>query len=143
MSANITISGNLAADPELRFTKDGKAVVRFTVMTSRSKKNDEGKWESFDVTGWPVTAWDKLAENVAESLLKGDPVIVTGTAATKSWEDKDGNPRSRIEVNAWEVAIGLKRFAVSPRRTERVASTTASTNDDPWATPAKDDIPPF
>jgi single-strand DNA-binding protein len=77
MSANITVIGNLASDPELRFTKDGKAVCSFTVITSTSKKNLAGEWESTDATPWRVTAWDKIGEHASESLTKGSQLSFT------------------------------------------------------------------
>jgi single-strand DNA-binding protein len=127
MSQPITIVGNLASDPELRFTATGKAVCTITIMTSRSVKGDDGKWTSEDVTAWNTTCWDELAEHVADSLLKGDPVVVVGTAASKSWEDKaSGEKRSRLEVTAREVALSLKRFRVTAQRIQRSAA------DDPW-----------
>jgi single-strand DNA-binding protein len=119
MSTEITIAGNLAADPELRFTAQGKAVVKITVMTSRSVKDQDGKWRDEDVTGWPVTCWDTLAENVAESLLKGDEVIVRGYAATRSWESSTGEKRSRVEVTAKTVGASLRRTSVRIQRTDR------------------------
>lgn len=140
MSASLTFTGNLAGDPELRFTSAGKAVAKFTVMTSRRKKNPAGEWEDTDVTAWPVTAWDRLGENVAESLTKGVTVTVTGYAATNSWTDKEGQQRSRVEVTATDVAVSLKWH---PARSDRQPSPSkSSASADPWASP-QDDIPPF
>jgi single-strand DNA-binding protein len=135
MSTNLTVIGNLAADPELRFTAAGKAVASFTVMTSTSKKNEAGEWESTDVTGWVVSVWDRLAENVAESLQKGDSVIVVGKAAWRSWENKDGSKGGRMEITAWNVGTDLKRAPVAIARTDR--SKPAAPAEDAWASPAK------
>ena len=131
MSTPVTLIGNLAADPELRFTASGKAVAKFTVMTSRRVKTDTG-WEDADVTGWPCAAFDRLAENIAESLLKGDPVIVSGEAALRSW-DKDGEKRSRTEITAKEVSVSLRRFPVTPNRAERARPSNPV--DDHWMSP--------
>lgn len=139
MSQHLTIVGNLAADPELRFTASGKALATFTVMTSRSRKLDDGTWESVDVTGWPISVWDRLAEHVTESLKKGDAVIVTGTAAIRSWENNDGSKGSRMEVNAQDVAASMKRNPVVPARAAKASAPAG----DPWGSPASDDIPPF
>jgi single-strand DNA-binding protein len=141
MSAPISFTGNLAADPELRFTSAGKAVAKFTVMTSRRKKTPSGEWEDSDVTAWPVTAWDRLGENVAESLVKGTTVTVTGYAATNSWTDKEGQQRSRVEVTATDVAVSLKWHPARSERTERSGGSPKPA-DNPWDAPA-DDIPPF
>jgi single-strand DNA-binding protein len=103
----LTITGNLAADPELRYTQQGKAVTSMTVMTSRRTKEGE-QWVDVDTTAWKVTSWERLAENVAETLHKGDPVVVVGTAAENSWE-KDGQTFRRIEVTAKHVGADLTR----------------------------------
>lgn len=134
----LTITGNLASDPELKFTNSGKAVVSFTVVSSKSKKLDDGSWENTDVTFWNIKAWDKLAENIADSLRKGVGVIVQGGAVQESWEDKNsGQQRSRIVVTAWSVGVDLKRHNYSVSVVERSDSFTASSasNDDPWSAP--------
>ena len=143
MSANVTVSGNLANDPELRFTKDGKAVVSFTVMTSKSKKNDAGDWESTDVTAWRVSAWDKLAEHIAESIFKGSPVVVTGNAVWKSWENKDGVKGGAMEITAYDVAVSLKRNPVTISKSAGRDTSSNSVANDPWASPANasDEVP--
>lgn len=132
MSAQITITGNLAGDPELKYTAAGKAVIRFTVVTSRRKKEGE-QWVDADTTFWNCSAWDQLAENIAESLGKGDPVVVSGTAAQRDWE-QDGQKRSRIEVTAQHVGIDIKRHPAKSQRTER-----AKTSDDGWGSKASED----
>lgn len=111
----LCITGNLAADPELKFTPQGKAVASFTVISSKSVKKPDGSWESTDVTPWVVKCWNRLAENVAESLEKGVAVVVQGTATQVSWEDKKtGEKRSRMEVTAYSVGIDLKRHIAKP-----------------------------
>ena len=142
MSNPITITGNLAADPELRFTPSGKAVASFTVMTSRSRKNEQtNEWENLDVTGWRCTAWETLAENVAESLTKGMSVIVVGRAFYRSWENKDGEKRGAIEVQADRVAVDLKRHTARVSTAKRGDTTTNVPPNDPWGNPP--DEPPF
>ena len=127
MSTTMTIVGNLAADPELKFTASGKAIATFTVLSSRSRKNEEtGQWESFDTTGWKVTAWERLGENVAESLSKGDGVVVVGTAVWRSWEKDDGSKGGRIEVTATNIGVDLKRGIAKVTRVQRAESTTAN-----------------
>jgi single-strand DNA-binding protein len=138
----MTIIGNLASDPEIRFTPSGKAVASFTILTSKSKKDEAtGKWESTDTTGWLIKAWDQLGENVGESLQKGDAVIVNGTAVYKSWEKEDGSKGGRIEVTAWNVGLDLKRRSAKVNRTDRPAVAVA-VNDDPWASNPVEE-PPF
>lgn len=111
----LCITGNLTADPELKFTPQGKAVASFTVMSSKSVKKPDGTWESTDVTPWTVKCWNRLAENVAESLSKGVAVVVQGTATQVSWEDKKtGEKRSKIEITAYSVGVDLKRHIAKP-----------------------------
>lgn len=151
MSQTMTIIGNLAAEPELKFTPNGKACVKFPVATSERYKNDKGEWESRNLTYWNVIAWDRMAENVTESLRKGDKVIVYGKAYTVSWEDKKtGEKRSRMEVTATEVAIGLSKVVAHIERTEQGpkgggwgAPAQAVEVGNPWSVRAEDDIPPF
>ena len=116
----LTVIGNLASDPELKFTPQGKAVCQFVVISSKSRKNESGEWESSDVTSWYVNVWDALAENTAESLSKGSPVIVYGTAVWKSWESKDtAEKRGRLEITAIDVAHSLKRGTVKASASKR------------------------
>ena len=130
MSTTITVIGNLAADPELRFTPQGKAVASFTVMASKSRKNDAGQWENIDTTGWAVKAWDSLAENIAESLHKGDSVVVVGNAAWKSWEKDDGSKGGRMEITAFNVGADLRRATATVKKATR--SGAPATESDPW-----------
>lgn len=143
----ITIVGNLAQDPELRFTNNGKAVASFTVMSSKSIKKPDGTWEASDMTAWTVKCWNRLAENVADSLRKGVGVVVQGSATQAFWEDKtSGEKKSRIEVTAFSVGVDLKRHIVTINEVTNRTETTKSDND-PWAMPitptTSDDPPPF
>lgn len=134
MSTQITLNGNLTADPELKFTAQGKALAKFTVVTSRRKKLDSGEWVDEGTTFWSCTAWERLAENVAETLRKGDTVIVIGEAETRAWE-KDGQKRDRIEVNAKKVAIDLNRFSARVNRESKGnAAPAKNPADDLWRT---------
>lgn len=150
MSQVITIIGNLTADVELKFTPQGKAVAKFSVATSERFKNEKGEWDSRNLTYWNVIVWDKQAENVADTIGKGDEVIVYGKAYTTSWEDKNtGEKRSRMEVTATKVAVVLNR--VSAKLTKVAFNSGAGVSADVWnATPANDpwsapisDTPPF
>jgi len=93
MSAPITLTGRLVADPEIKFGASGMPIASLRVVTSGRRKTDAG-WEDTDTTFWSVTAFRQLAENVAESLVKGDQVIVTGKVKSREWQDNDGNKRT-------------------------------------------------
>lgn len=105
---NITILGNITRDPELRFTPSGTAVVNFGLAVNRSVQNkNSGEWQT-EVDFFNITAWYKLAENCAESLGKGDRVLVSGRLSQDSWEDKEGQKRSTVKVIASVVAPSME-----------------------------------
>lgn len=135
MSTAVTLKGRLSSDPELKFTASGKALVRLSVVTSRNRKTDEG-WKEEDTTFWDCTIWEADAEAAAESLSKGDQVIVMGDAYARQWEDPHTNEkRSRVEVRARTVAaIVDRRQTAKVSRVKRQAA--AQVENDPWATPA-------
>ncbi len=105
----VTIIGNVTRDPELRYTPNGAALVKFGVAVSRRVKDDvSGQWKDAETSFFDVTAWRTLAENVAESITQGTRVLVTGRLRTNKWETPDGEPRSKIEIEADEVAPSLR-----------------------------------
>lgn len=107
-SVPITIVGNLTDDPELRFTPSGNACAKFTVALNRKNFNTETKkWEDAGSDFHRVTAWRLLAENIVESLKKGDRVIVQGMLKSSTFEDNEGNKRTYWEVTADAVGPDL------------------------------------
>ena len=93
----IQLIGNLTRDPEMKYTKNGAAITRFSIATNRSWKDDAGnKTES--VTYHDCVAWSKLAEICGQYLSKGKPVYVEGRIDKRPWEDKDGIKRINVEV---------------------------------------------
>lgn len=139
----ITATGNLTRDPDLGFTPSGVARANLSIACNDARKTDTG-WEEGEPTYLNVTAWRALAENVTESLRKGDTVTVTGRLRTRKYE-KDGETKSITEVDADSIAFDLKRSSMTVHRVARKESTDVS--DDPWTTPGAhdrvDDIPPF
>lgn len=109
---NVTIVGNCTRDPEQRFSNSGKAVTSFSVAVTARRKNAQGVWENGDSSFFDVTCFDRLAENVAESIAKGQRVIVSGSLRQSSWE-KDGQKRSKVEIVAEEVGPSLKWDSIS------------------------------
>src|SRR5207253_4509836 len=105
----VVVVGNLTRDPELRYTPNGAALVKFGVAVSRRVKDDAtGQWKDADTSFFNVTAWRQLAENVAESLTQGSRVVVVGRLRTNTWETPEGEKRSTVEIEADEVAPSLK-----------------------------------
>lgn len=121
MSAPITLVGRLGADPELRFSPAGMAVVKLSIVTSRRVKNDQtSEWSDADVTWWDCTGFKSLAEHVAGSLMKGMAVIATGRAVQENWEDKQtGQKRSKIAVRLDAIAPDLTWATAKVERANR------------------------
>lgn len=115
MLPRITIDGRLAADPELRFGQSGTPICRMRVVASDRRLNQQTKeWEDGDTLWIDVTAFKQLAENVVESVQKGDLVVITGKIKTEEWEDREsGQKRSKIAMIADSVAASLA-FRVLP-----------------------------
>lgn len=91
---SITISGRLVREPELRHTQGGKALCKATIAWNVGKKNADGEWEDGPGQFLDLTAWEKLAEGLA-ALPKGALILVTGQLQHESWEDKEGQKRSK------------------------------------------------
>jgi len=103
MSTTITAEGNLTAEPELRFTKiTGNAVCTCRLAVSSRRKNMDGEYVDTPTVFYEASVWGALAEHVAESLHKGDRVLVHGSTYDEEWTDRDGNTRSKhvLQVNA-------------------------------------------
>src|SRR4051812_38710859 len=109
----ITVVGNLTADPELRFTQSGAAVASFTVAsTPRTFDKASGEWKDGDALFMRCSAWRQVAENVAESLTRGSRVLVTGRLRQRSFETKEGEKRTVMELEVDEIGPSL-RFATA------------------------------
>ena len=109
----VTVVGNVTRDPELRFTPGGAPVANFGLAWNRKDQNDEEVVSFFD-----ITCWRSLAENVAESITKGQRVIVYGRLDQRSWENQEGERRSKVEIVADEVAPSLVWATAEITRTE-------------------------
>ena len=110
-----TIVGNLTADPELRFTPNGHAVANFTVAsTPRTFDRQSGEWKDGDALFMRCTIWRDAAEHVAESLTCGDRVVVQGRLRQRSFETRDGDKRTVVELEVDEIGPSL-RYATFPR----------------------------
>lgn len=142
MSSTITtIVGNLTNDPELTFTASGAAVVNFTVAASdRVLDKVTGEWKDGEPTFLRCSIWRTYAENVAESLSKGARVIVTGKLRSRTYETREGEKRTVIELEAEEIGAAMKFATVNiTRRLRGDANPNAfgvpgTGVEDPWAT---------
>ncbi|WP_375485316.1 single-stranded DNA-binding protein [uncultured Mycobacterium sp.] len=169
----ITVVGNLTADPELRFTPSGAAVANFTVAsTPRIYDRQSGEWKDGEALFLRCNIWREAAENVAESLTRGSRVIVTGRLKQRSFETREGEKRTVVEVEVDEIGPSLRYATAKVNKASRSggggggfgsggggsggggsrppAQTGGATGDDPWGSaPASgsfgggDDEPPF
>jgi single-strand DNA-binding protein len=119
-SDNFTVQvGNLTDDPELRFTQNGTPVTNFRLAVNQRIREADGTWRDGDASYFRVNAWRDQAENVAESLAKGNRAVVLGRLRTRSWETPEGDKRSVTEIDADEVAPSLKWAIAKPERADR------------------------
>ncbi|MFC4588623.1 single-stranded DNA-binding protein [Sphaerisporangium corydalis] len=137
----ITIIGNLTTDPELRFTGSGLAVAGFTVAsTSRTFNRAAGAWDDGNTLFMRCSAWREMADHVAESLNRGARVIVTGRLSQRSYETREGDKRTVVELTVDEIGPSLRFATAKPVKATRNgdASSPATPQSDPWAsnTPA-------
>ncbi|MGH3675708.1 MAG: single-stranded DNA-binding protein [Mycobacterium sp.] len=169
----ITVVGNLTADPELRFTPSGAAVANFTVAsTPRIYDRQSGEWKDGEALFLRCSIWREAAENVAESLTRGARVVVQGRLKQRSFETREGEKRTVVEVDVDEIGPSLRYATAKVNKASRSGgggggfggggsrgdsggsggSTGGSseTKDDPWGSaPASgsfsgsDDEPPF
>lgn len=116
---SVTVVGNLVGDPELRFTPNGSPVATFTVASNERYRDESGQWKDGAVSFVRCVAWRDLAEHAAESLTKGERVIVTGTLRQRDYEATDGSKRTVWEVAASEVGAALSYATVKIARARR------------------------
>lgn len=116
----ITVVGNLTNDPELRFTPSGSAVANFTIAsTPRTFDRQSNEWKDGETLFLRASVWREAAENVAESLTKGMRVIVTGRLKSRSYETKEGEKRTVIELEVDEIGPSLRYANAKVNRTQR------------------------
>src|SRR6201747_1339571 len=167
----ITVIGNLTNDPELRFTPNGAAVASFTVAsTPRTFDRTSNEWKDGDTLFLRCTVWRQAAENVAESLHKGTRVIVQGRLKQRSFETREGEKRTVVELEADEVGASLRSATARVSKAARTGGAgggggngnfagggggsfaggsggggSAAPSDDPWSTSSSSfsDEPPF
>lgn len=116
----ITVVGNLTADPELRFTPSGAAVANFTVAsTPRIYDRQSSEWKDGEALFLRCNIWREAAENVAESLTRGSRVIVTGRLKQRSYETREGEKRTVVEVEVEEIGPSLKYATAKVNKASR------------------------
>ncbi|WP_039828110.1 single-stranded DNA-binding protein [Nocardia testacea] len=153
----LTVIGNLTADPELRFTPAGAAVANFTVAsTPRIFDRNTNEWKDGEALFLRCNIWREAAENVAESLVRGSRVIVTGNLKQRSFETREGEKRTVVELEVEEIGPSLKYATAKVNKTSggngggggqrrQSGQQQRADDSDPWGSaPAhKHDEPPF
>ena len=135
----ITVVGNLVDDPELRFTPSGAAVANFRIAsTPRTFDKQANEWKDGDALFLSCSVWRQAAENVAESLQKGMRVVVQGRLKQRSYETREGEKRTVVELEVEEVGPSLKYATAKVARVQRSGGggygSQGGGGDDPWAT---------
>jgi single-strand DNA-binding protein len=116
----ITVIGNLTDDPELRFTPSGAAVANFTVAsTPRTLNRQTQQWEDGETLFLRCSIWRQAAENVAETLTRGARVIVQGRLKQRSFETREGEKRTVIELEVDEIGPSLRYATASVTKASR------------------------
>ncbi|MFQ4148771.1 single-stranded DNA-binding protein [Arthrobacter sp. LAPM80] len=116
----ITVIGNLTGDPELRFTPSGSAVANFTIAsTPRTLDRQSNEWKDGETLFLRASIWREAAENVAESLTKGTRVIVSGRLKSRTYDTKEGEKRTVMELEVDEIGPSLRYANAKVNRTQR------------------------
>ena len=145
----ITVVGNLTADPELRFTPSGAAVANFTVAsTPRTFDRQTNEWKDGEALFLRCNIWRQAAEHVAESLTRGTRVIVSGRLKQRSFETREGEKRTVIELEVDEIGPSLRYATAKVNKSARGSSSggfgasgagagsgsgASGPADDPWS----------
>jgi single-strand DNA-binding protein len=140
----ITVVGNLTADPELRYTQSGLAVANFTIAsTPRTFDRQANDWKDGEALFLRASCWREFAEHVAGSLTKGSRVIATGRLKQRSYDDREGNKRTAIELEVDEIGPSLRYATAQVTRAAggstggggrgAVAAGGAGGAEEPWA----------
>lgn len=136
----IIIIGHLGRDPEMRYTPQGTAVCNFSVATSERRKDKSGEYQ--DVTTWfNVSLWGNRAETTSQYLSKGKLVYIEGRLTQREYQDRDGNTRTSLDVNASDLQFIGPRGDDAPVSREERSSRPAPPEEDRSSAISDDDIP--
>lgn len=141
----VELVGNITRDPELRFTPSGAAIATFGLAVNRRWRNQQSnEWEE-QTSFFDVVCWRNLAENVTESLFKGSRVMVVGRLEQRSWENQEGEKRSKVEVVADEIGPSLRWATAQVEKNERRTSdsTSDSSGGGGGGSPARNEAPAY
>ncbi len=137
---SITISGRLTRDIDLRYTPSGMAVANMSIAFDRNYKDSSGEWKQ-EASFIDVVVWNKRAEQCAEELHKGSPLVVEGYLKTRSYVDRDNNNRKIVEIVANRVHFLEKVGEYSSAPNNEVHEETGFTKEAPTPNVTDDDVP--
>lgn len=145
MTTTVTLIGNAVREPELKFLPSGVALCELGIAVNTRRKEGD-RWVDGDPEFYDVTCWREMAENVAESIEKGTRVVVVGKLNFRTWENDQGEKRSKISITADEVSPSLRWATVQVSRVERSQGDGGyqqrqgppPTEDEPFVVPAGD-----
>jgi single-strand DNA-binding protein len=127
-----SLSGNLTADPELRFTQSGRAVASFSVAVNERVQNDDGEWVDTDPEYFDCQAWGQQAEHVVECLSKGNRIVAVGYFQDETYENRDGDEITKTKFTARDVGPSLLfREAHLAKPVSRSKSTRRDDQEEP------------
>ncbi len=141
MNNSVTVVGNLASDPELRYTSSGTAMANISVAVNRRWRDRNDEWQE-ETSFFRGTLWREQAENAAESLHKGDRVIITGSLEQRSWETPEGDKRSVVELRIDEIGPSVRWATATVNKTARSGGSWGDAPSMPAAPVARDDFGP-
>ena len=118
MDNSVTVVGNLASDPELRCTSSGTAMANISIAVNRRWRDRNNEWQE-ETSFFRGTLWREQAENAAESLHKGDRVMIAGSLEQRSWETPEGDKRSVVELRIDDIGPSLRWATASVNKTAR------------------------
>jgi single-strand DNA-binding protein len=140
---SITLVGNLAADPELRFTPNGHQVATLRLAVTPRHRDGNGSWADGETSWYRVTCWRHLAEHAAETLTKGDRTIVVGRLRIRQFETEDGRRGTVAEVDADDLGPSVRFAVAAVRRTANGGPPATDPQPASTPTPGAGDSSPF
>jgi single-strand DNA-binding protein len=134
--AQVTLCGYVAKEPMFMKLRSGASFAKFRIaFTDRRRDRSTGEWSDGTTTFLGVQCWRTLAENVAGSLRKGEPVMVRGRLYTREFKSGDGQERSELQVDASSIGHDLNRGVAIFSRTRKAAGGTALESAEAQASP--------
>lgn len=121
-----TITGNLTAEPELRFTASGRPVASFTIANTPRFPDESGQWKDGETWFVRCSAWGDLAENVINSLSKGTAVVAAGRLRARTWETAEGEKRAAVEFTVDDIGPSLRRSVAKVTKVTRERDTVSA-----------------